>query len=368
MSVLLDAAAGRPLSPAAREAWLAAQQDGWADPTRLYAAGRRARRLLDGAREALAAGVGARPDELVLAPSGCASLRWAVEGARLARPAAPATVVRSAVEHSCLVRAAGEDARVVPCDRLGRVEVQAYADALTPAPVLAALIAASHEVGTRQPVVQVGAACLAAGVPLLVDAGPAVSHGRLPEVWSLLSADARAWGAPAVGLLAVRTGTRWRHPQPTPDPVDLPSVLSAALGLQDALARAARESARQRSLVDRLRERVAATVPDVEVVGDPVDRLPHVVTFSCLFVDGETLAGELDRAGFAVGSGSACSTDADREPGRPSHVLAAMGVLTEGNVRLSLHPDVSADDVEAFLTVLPGAVERARAAAGATGL
>jgi cysteine desulfurase len=109
---------------------------------------------------------------------------------------------------------------------------------------------------------------------------------------------------------------------------------------------------------------VAATVPDVEVVGDPVDRLPHLVTFSCLYVDGEALLHALDRHGFAVSSGSSCTSSTLR----PSHVLEAMGVLSHGNVRISLHRTTTADEVERFLDVLPGVVADLRAQAGVTGL
>ena len=100
-----------------------------------------------------------------------------------------------------------------------------------------------------------------------------------------------------------------------------------------------------------------ALIPDVEVVGDPVDRLPHLVTFSCLYVDGEALVTELDRLGFGVASGSACTASTLE----PSHVLAAMGALTHGNVRLSLTRDTTEADVDGFLAVLPGV---GRAAAG----
>ncbi len=89
--------------------------------------------------------------------------------------------------------------------------------------------------------------------------------------------------------------------------------------------------ARQFAMVDRIRGAVSA-LPDVEVVGDPVNRLPHLVTFSCLYVDGEALVHELDRRGFGVASGSACTASTLA----PSHVLAAMGVLTHGNVRLAV--------------------------------
>jgi cysteine desulfurase len=108
-----------------------------------------------------------------------------------------------------------------------------------------------------------------------------------------------------------------------------------------------------------IRARVAS-IPDVDVVGDPVDRLPHLVTFSFLYVDGEALVTELDRLGFGLASGSACAADT-REPSR---VLAAMGALTHGNVRLSLTRDATREDVERFLDELPGVVAAIRARAG----
>jgi cysteine desulfurase len=362
--VLLDGAAGLPLHPAARSALLAALDDGWADPTKLYAAGRRARQLLDAARGSLAEAIGCRPEELVLAPNGCAASRWGVEGARLAWGGRRPHVVHSAVEHSCVLLAAGDAATSVGVDRLGRVDLTGFAAALRPDTAVACLTVGSHEVGTLQPVAEVAAACAAAGVPLLVDAAQALGRLPLPEGWRLLSADARVWGGPTgVGVLAVRAGTRWRAPVED-ELLDLPSVVAAAVGLEAVLAERATESARLTALVDLVRTRVAADVPDVEVVGDPVDRLPQIVTFSCLYVDGEALLSALDREGFAVSSGSSCTSSTLE----PSHVLVAMGVLTHGNVRVSLHRDVTADDVERFLAVLPRVVAEVRGLSGATGL
>ncbi len=242
-------------------------------------------------------------------------------------------------------------------DDLGRVDVAAYDEALGPDTALACLISASHEVGTIQPVEAVAALCHARGVPLLVDAAQTVGRGPIPAGWSLLTASAHKWGGPAgVGVLATRTGTRMATVLPA-GPVNLPAVLSAAVGLQAAVAEQTAEDARLRPLVDLIRTRVAAEVPDVDVVGDPVDRLPHLVTFSCLYVPGEALLTELDREGFAVSSGSSCTADVLE----PSHVLAAMGALTHGNVRVSLHRGVSAADVERFLQVLPRVVAALRA-------
>jgi cysteine desulfurase len=111
-----------------------------------------------------------------------------------------------------------------------------------------------------------------------------------------------------------------------------------------------------RALVARIRATVPQTVPDSVVYGDPEARLPHIVTFSCLYVDGEALVTELDRAGFSVSSGSACVADTRQ----PSHVLAAMGALTHGNVRVSLPRGVSAQSVDEFLEVLPPIVAAVR--------
>jgi cysteine desulfurase len=366
MSGYFDAATAVPLHPAGRQALIAALDEGWADPGRLYPPARTARHLLDAVFGALAETLGVRADELHLTAGGTEAARLAVDGTRLARHRTGSTVVHSAVEHSAVLKAAGGDAVAVPVDRLGRVDVAAFADGVkAPGVALAALMSANHEVGTVQPVAPVAEACAAVGVPLYVDAAQTAGRGPLPQGWSLLSASARKWGGPAgVGILVVRKGVRWIDPRPAVPPVNIPLAVAAAAALRAVTADAAATNARLSKLVDRIRATVPATVPDVEVVGDPVDRLPHVVTFSCLYVDGEALLHALAREGFAVSSGSACTADTLR----PSHVLAAMGVLTHGNVRVSLPADVGEEEVERFLAVLPGVVARLRAEAGTTDL
>jgi cysteine desulfurase len=181
----------------------------------------------------------------------------------------------------------------------------------------------------------------------------------------VLTASAHKWGGPpGVGLLAVRAGVRFSPPDPEPGAVSLPLVVAAAAALRAAAGEAGAEADRLRPLVDRIRATVASTVPDVEIVGDPVGRLPHLVTFSCLYVDGEALLHALDRRGFAVSSGSSCTSSTLR----PSHVLEAMGVLSHGNVRLSLHRQTTAGQVDRFLAELPRIVADLRAEAGVRGL
>jgi cysteine desulfurase len=368
----LDAATAAPLHPVARQALLAALDDGWSDPDRLYAGGRRARRLLEAAQAATAECLGVRPDEVSFWPSGTAAVHAAVLGGLAGRERAGRTLVHSAIEHSAVLHAAaGQDkSREIGVDLRGRLDLDAWRDAVAaPGVALAALISASHEAGTVQPVAAAAEACAEAGVPLYVDAAQSVGRVPVPPEWSLLSASARKWGGPpGVGVLVVRKGTRWRSPYPgddafrphPPGAADLPAIVAAAASLRAVLGEAAAEAVRLTALTTRIRETVARTVPDVEVVGDPVDRLPHLVTFSCLYVDGEALLHALDRHGFAVSSGSSCTASTLR----PSHVLEAMGVLSHGNVRVSLHRGTTEADVDRFLAVLPGVVAGIRAEAG----
>ena len=147
----------------------------------------------------------------------------------------------------------------------------------------------------------------------------------------------------------------------------VPLALAAAEAWQQTQAGRAKEADGARELVTRVRA-AAALIPDTEVVGDAVDRLPHVVTFSSLYVDGEAVVDAFDRAGFAVASGSACTSSTLE----PSHVLAAMGVLTHGNVRLVLPLEAvrpgRADDVAAFVEAMAPTVHAVRSRAGVNGL
>ncbi|MFC9805730.1 cysteine desulfurase/sulfurtransferase TusA family protein [Streptomyces griseoaurantiacus] len=370
-----DAASAAPLHPVARQALLASLDEGWADPARLYREGRRARLLLDAAREAAAEAVGCRPDELVFTSSGTRAVHSGIAGALGGRRRLGRHLIVSAVEHSSVLHAAesheaeGGTVTRVGVDRTGAVDPGAYAAALRPDTALACLQSANHEVGTEQPVGEVAAACRAAGVPLLVDAAQSLGWGPVTGDWSLLTASAHKWGGPAgVGLLAVRKGTRFAPAGPgderesgrAPGFENLPAIVAAAASLRAVRAEAAREAERLRELTARIRAGVPELVPDVEVVGDPERRLPGIVTFSCLYVDGETLLHELDRAGYSVSSGSSCTSSTLT----PSHVLVAMGVLSEGNVRVSLPAGeaggVSAEDVDGFLAVLPEVVRGVR--------
>ena len=353
----VDTASSEPLHPAARGALLAALDRGYADPRRLHASARDARLLLDNAREAAAEALGVRRDEVSFTSSGTDAVHRGLLG--LMGP--DSVVAHSAVEHSAVLHALAwrpdVETRALGVDRLGRVDLTALGVV-----DVVALQSANHEVGTLQPVAEVG------DVPVFMDACASMGRLPLPAGWSAAAGSAHKWGGPAgVGVLLVRKGSPWRNPFPHDDRVDervsgfenVPAILAAAAALQAVVSERAEVNPRQHALVERIRHRVAQ-IPDTEVVGDPDDRLPHLVTFSFLYVDGEAIVDALNRRGFEVASGSACTASTLQ----PSHVLAAMGALTHGNVRVSLTRAATEADADALCDALPEVVADIRRQAG----
>lgn len=371
----LDAVSSSPLHPQARTTLMAALDQGWADPRRLHHEGRRARMLLDNAREVVADCLDLRPDEVTFTHSGTDAVHRGLLGLALGRRRFGHAVLHSAVEHSSVGHALawrGGPSSEIPVTAAGHVTPDALSAAVANVResgedvAAVAVQSANHEVGTVQDLPALGE--VLGDIPLFTDACASIGHSPLPPVWQVAAGSAHKWGGPAgVGLLLVRKGARWRPPFPLDDRSDerasgfenVPAALAAAAALQAVTADAHDTRARQHGLVARIRAAVAA-LPDIDVVGDPDQRLPHVLTFSCLYLDGESLVTELDRHGFGIASGSACTSSTLV----PSHVLAAMGALTHGNVRLSLHRDATTEDVDAFLRVLPGVVAELRGRIG----
>ena len=345
----------RPEALAAVTAWLG--QVG--DPGRIHAEGMAARVGVETAREQVAALFGTRPRSVVFtsgATEAIVSACWGV-GDRGEHQ------VLAAIEHSA-VRLAAEahaEVTVVGVDRQGRVEPAALIDAIRDDTALVHLQWGNHEVGTRQPVAEVVAACQARGVLVHVDAAAGAGHD--PIAFDDLGADLlsvsahKLGGPPGVGALLVRRGLRIRpllvggdqerarRAGLEPVPAIAGFGAAAAAHTDDALER---EAAVQQDLTDGILSAVAS-IDGVRVYGDPVDRLPHLV---CLGIDGiepQAVLLGLDRAGVAAHSGSACSSEALE----PSPVLEAMGVDAHRSLRLSVGWSSTPADVDAALTALP---------------
>lgn len=368
--VFADSGGSAPLSQRVKEALAAGFADGWADPARLSAESRRARALVDGSKEAIAEVIGARPERIYFSPSVHAAFERLIAGVSRSRRGTT-RLVTSAIERDALMAAAYHVAphavEELGVDRWGHVDQEALRAAVTgEPPSLVAIQHANQELGTVQRLGELSHLVAASGAPLVVDASSSIGHIAAPEAWDMLVAHPADWGGPAgIAVIAAKPHARWLPVWPegddfAPGGISVPLALAAAVALQEREENRVQEALRQHELIDVLRDGLAH-VPGIDVQGDPVERLPHVVTFSCLYADGEALLGELDREGFAVGSGSACTSGTLE----PSRVLGAVGALTHGNVRMALHPGIARHDIDRFLAVLPGVLQRIRDRAGA---
>lgn len=377
----LDWASQTPLHPAAREALLAAYDAGWADPTRLHREGRQARLLYDAAREAVADALGVSPPEVSFTSSGTAAAHLAVLGTLAGNRRRGPELIVSVIEHSCVLHAAaaheasGGLLTRLPVDGGGHVVMAALEPGERTA--LVSVQSANQEIGTRQHVADIAERCRAAGAPLHVDAAQSVGHEPVNvREWgcALLTASAHKFGGPAgAGVLVVREGTRWERPGPEDDrgdprvsgPLDVPGAVATAAALVARAGEIGEEKVRLHAYTERIRA-AAAAIPDTQLHGDPdpSERLPHLVSMSFLYVDGEALLDRLASQGVAAASGSACTASSLS----PSHVLEAISALTHGNLRVSLGRDTTEQDVDRLLNVLPAAVAELRAEAGAIGL
>src|ERR671937_1017289 len=278
-------------------------------------------------------------------------------------------LVVSAVEHTAVLAPAralaarGFEVTEVGVDRSGRVDPAELAAAVRDDTLLVCLQHANHEVGTVQPVREAAEVAHERGALLLVDACQTV--GRLPVDMAALGADLLAasghkcYGPPGTGFLVAGRRSRLlpvllgdeRERRRRAGMENLPGVAAMAAAVAPRVAEAPAEHDRLARLGERVRAGVAA-IPEVVVHGHPSERLPQLVAFSVLYVEGEALLLLLDAEGIAVHSGSSCTADSQE----PSHVLAAMGAITHGSLRVSFLADADDAAVDRFLAVLPAAV------------
>jgi len=354
----------RPEAAAALRDWFDSEA---ADPGRLHAEGMSSRIALENAREQVAGLVGARPREVVFTSGATESIAAASYGARLADPGRQ-RVVLCGVEHSA-VRDWAErgPTTVVGVDRLGRVDADELLAAVDADTALVHLQWGNHEVGTTQPVRDVVERCRELGVMVHVDAAQAV--GREPVGFTELGADLMSvsghkFGAPpGTGALLVRRGVRI-----TPLLVGGDQERARRAGMENVpalLAMGAAAAALANTWQDEAAEqrRLSARVIDwtleaegVGVLGDPLDRLPHLVCIGLEGIEPQPVLLGLDQGGVAVHSGSSCST----ESLEPSPVLAAMGVDAQRSLRISVGWTTIDADIDRLLDRLPGVLAELR--------
>ncbi|MDZ8172356.1 cysteine desulfurase family protein [Microbacterium xanthum] len=385
MVVYLDHAAGTPLRPEARDAWLAAQAE-TGNASAIHTAGQRARRLLEEARERLAAVLGCGAIEVVFTSGGTEAVNLAVKGLWEVRADGTEDIVLPDGEHHAtrdavawLAGSRGAGVRPVPLDPQGRIRPGRFAEVLPGAAIATALVA-NNEVGTRNDAGALARAAATAGVPLHLDAVSAFGH--LPVDFASWRADARgATGLVALSVSAHKVGgpvgvgalVVSRHAEPSAQlhgggqqralragTQDIAGASAFAVAAELAVAELADEAARLAALREQALAAIRREIPDVVPLGDPVDRIPGNLHLHFPGAGGEAMLFLLDQRGVAVSTGSACQAGVPE----PSHVVQALGYddrAARQVLRVSFGRTSTGADVEALAAALPDVVTRARA-------
>jgi len=379
--VYLDHAATTPVDPEVAEAMSRVLHDTHGNPSSIYAEGRAARAAVDRARDEVAAAIEAEPSEIVFTSGGTEADNLALRGALKARRDERDGLVTTAIEHHAVIDTARDLERyahvrltVVGVDRQGVVDPAAMREAIDERTSLVSVMHANNEIGTIEPIAEIGALCRDRGVTFHSDAVQTVGAlevdvRKIPI--DLLSINAhKFYGPKGVGALYVRRGTRLATMQTgggqekgrRTGTENVAGIVGLGLAMRIARERRATESPRQARLRDRLISGVRTRVPDVVLNGHPTDRLPNNASFCVPGTDGESLIVALDLEGFAVSSGSAC-TSGETEP---SHVLLALGLdreVAKGSLRVTVGRSTTEADVDAFVRALEHIVARLRNAA-----
>jgi cysteine desulfurase len=380
--VYLDHAATTPVDPEVADLMAQVLRDVPGNPSSIYAEGRRARALVDRARDEVAQAIGAEPAEIVFTSGGTEADNLALRGVLKAREGEADGIVTTAIEHHAVLDTAHDleahgQARVsvIGVDRDGRVAPGAVRAALDERTAVVSVMHGNNEIGTLQPIAEIGAICRERNVAFHSDAVQTVGALEIDVraiPVDLLSVNAhKFYGPKGVGALYVRRGTRIATVQTgggqerglRTGTENVAGVVGLGAALRIATAKRAAESARLARLRDTLIAGIRSRIPDATLTGHPTERLPNNASFCFSGTQGEALVVSLDLEGISASSGSAC-TSGNTDP---SHVLLALGLerdLAQGSLRLTLGRSTTDDDIAALLAALTGIVARLRAAAG----
>ncbi len=376
--IYMDHNATTPLREEVLDAMMPYLREEFGNASSLHSYGMQARRAIEGAREQVATGLGAQPREIVFTGCGTESDNQAIKGIAFAKRGQGDHIITSQIEHKAVLETCqylekqGFRVTYLPVDKYGTVNPNDVARAITEQTVLVSVMFANNEVGTIQPIAEIGKMCRERGVCFHTDAVQAV--GKLPidvnELGiDLLSLSAhKFYGPKGVGALYARRGVKM-------DPLlhgghqergrraateNVAGIVGLGKAIELRLEEMESEAERLAALRDRLCDGISELIESVHLNGHPTDRLPGTLDMGFEYIEGEGIIMGLDLAGVAVSSGSAC-TSASLEA---SHVLLAMGIepaLAQGSIRFSLGRGNTDADVDYVLEKLPPIVERLRA-------
>ena len=376
--IYMDNAATTRVTQPVLEAMMPCLTNVYGNPSSVHAFGRDARRLLDEARAKVAAALNAKPNEIYFTGCGTESDNWAVRGSAYALKAKGNHIITSSIEHHAILHTCqqlereGFKVTYLPVDEYGQVSAADVEKAITPETTLISIMTANNEIGTIQPIAEIGAIARAHGVRFHTDAVQAV--GAIPvDVKAmnvdLLSLSGHKLHAPkGIGALYIRSGVRLerlmnggaQERTQRPGTENMPSIVGLGRAIELATAHLDEKAAYVSALRDKLIKGILETIPDTRLNGHPANRLPGNCNVSIRYIEGESMLLNLDIKGIAASSGSACTSGSLD----PSHVLLAIGLTHEvahGSLRFSLNEDNTEEEVDYVIKSLDEVVKRLRA-------
>jgi cysteine desulfurase len=376
--IYMDHAATTPTRPEVVEAMLPYFHERFGNPSSLYSIARESKKVVESARETIARALGADPKEIFFTSGGTESDNWALKGIAFANRKKGDHIITSAIEHHAVLHTAeylekqGFRVTYVPVDASGLVDPGVIEDSITDKTVLISIMAANNEIGTIEPIREIGSIANNQGIPFHTDAVQAAGHIPLSvkeDNITLLSLSAhKFYGPKGIGALYIRKGTRidpllhggGQERNRRAGTEDLAGIVGLATALDIAVRTMNEEGARLQNLRDRLIGGIQSSVPHTRMNGHPTKRLPGNVNVSVEFIEGESMLLLLDSHGICASTGSACTSGSLE----PSHVLMAIGLSHEvahGSLRLTLGEANTNEEVDKVLEVIPGVAAKLRA-------
>ena len=376
--IYMDYAATTPTDKRVIEAMLPYFGEVYGNPSSLHAFGQEAKAAVEEAREKIASHLGAEPAEIVFTSGGTESDNFAIKGVAYANRKKGDHIITTGIEHHAVLetcRFLGQEGFAVttlPVDMDGLVDPAAVAGAITDKTILISVMHANNEIGTIQPIAEIGAMAREKGIAFHTDA--VQTFGHLPFTadelnCDLLSASAhKLYGPKGVGLLYIRQGTRIgpfihggeQENGRRASTLNVPGIVGFGKAVELAGASLVEEAARLTAMRDRFIRGVFDRLDGIRLNGHPTRRLPNNINISLTSVEGEGLILSLDMMGIACSTGSACSSSSVEK----SHVLTAIGLPNEfshGSLRFSLGRYTKESDIDTVLETLPQVVGRLRA-------
>lgn len=383
-TVYLDHAAATPLAPQVHEAMRPFLTDLYGNPSSFHTVGKRAKDAIDEARSSISGLLGCHADELLFTSGGTESDNLAILG--VCRSAGRGHVVTTTIEHQAVLEAVGHlekkegfEATYVPVDKFGVVDPDAVVRAIRPDTLLVSVMYANNEIGTIQPIAEIGKAIQkmrqANGSKLpYFHTDACQAAGALDLTVDKLHVDlmtlngSKIYGPKGVGLLYAKRGIKLAPLQfggaqekgVRPGTENIAGIIGLSTALSIAHETAKSETARLVPLRDRLVEGILRSIPKTRLNGHPTERLPNNANVSIMDIEGEAMVLYLDAQGVYASTGSAC-TSASLDP---SHVILALGLpyeVAHGSVRFTLGRSTTSEDIDYVLAVLPPLVEKLRA-------